>query len=220
MQKAFLFAVPAVIIGLAACNKTSQEKANETSANIKQETSEAVQDIKENAQDAAANVKEESREAVANIKENANEAIKDIKQEAGQAGANIREGADVARSDAKKTSDELRAEGREAGTSVKTEARQTGRDISEALGMDQARTKADGKLNESIRAALNANKTTARDDDDISLETDNGKVQLKGTVTTEDMKKEIASVVRKVAGTTNVTDNVKVADRIGAGSND
>lgn len=224
MQKAFLFVVPAVIIGLAACNKTSQEKANESASNIRQETKEAVQDIQEGAQNAAAKVKEESREAVSDIKENSAEAAREIRQEGAKAGENIREGtsakSDQARDNAKKASDALRAEGSDAADKAKVEARQTGRDISEALGLDQARTQTDKQLNERIRAALSANAITARDDDDVSLETDNGNVQIKGTVTTEDMKKEIAGVVRKVAGITNVTDKVKVADRVGAKSND
>lgn len=198
MQKAFLFAVPAVMLGLAACNKTSQEKANESAANVREETREAVKDIKENAQDAAAKVKEESREAVADIKQGAANAIQDVKQAGGRAGDDIKEGANTAR----------------------TEARQTGRDIKEALGMDQAKTAADGKLNDRIRAALNANAVTARDDDDIALITNDGSVRIKGTVTTEAVKKEIAKVVRDVAGMTKVNDDVKVADRVGAGSND
>lgn len=220
MQKAFLFAVPAVMLGLAACNKTSQEKANESAANVREETREAVKDIKENAQDAAAKVKEESREAVADIKQGAANAIQDVKQAGGQAGENIKEGANTARTDADKTSDELRAEARQTNRDAKTEARQTGRDIKEALGMDQAKTDADGKLNDRIRAALNANAVTARDDDDIALITNDGSVRIKGTVTTEAVKKEIAKVVRDVAGMTKVNDDVKVADRVGAGSND
>ena len=224
MQKAFLFAVPAVILGLVACNKTSQEKANETASSVKQEATEAIQDIKENAQDAAAKVKEESREAVSDIKEGAANATDKIRDEAAKAGNGIRgttseKSAKLAK-DADKTTDELRAEGRQTADNGKVEARQTNRDIHEALGLDQGRTKADEKLNESIRAALKANKTAARDIDDISLETDNGNVQIKGTVTSEEMKKEIAATVRKVAGLTKVTDKVNVADRVGAGSND
>jgi osmotically-inducible protein OsmY len=191
MQKAFLFALPAVILGLAACNKTSREKADETAAKVQQEAKEAVKDIKETAGEAAATVKEDSREVVADVKESAAKAADKIRDEAGK-----------------------------AGSEVKAEARQAGRDISDALGLDQARTKADEKLNRSIRAALKANKVAARDIDDIALETDNGNVQIKGTVTTEEVKKEIASTVRKVAGLTKVTDKVNVADRVGAGSND
>lgn len=224
MQKAFLFAVPAVIFGLVACNKTSREKANETAANVQQETKEAIQDIKENANDAAAKVKEESREAVADIKEGAANAADKIRDEAGKAGENIRgttseKSAKVSK-DEGKTSDELRAEARQTGNDAKVEARQTNRDMHEALGLDQGRTKADEKLNETIRAALKANKIAVRDIDDISLETDNGSVQIKGTVTTDEVKKEIAATVRKVAGLTKVTDKVNVADRVGAKSND
>jgi osmotically-inducible protein OsmY len=226
MRNALLYAMSMALIGFTGCNKSSQEKASEKSAEVREDADKAMQDIKEDAQKAAAKVQEQAREAVQDIKENAADARKNIANEADKAGNAVsnavdgdkrRTDADV-RDDAREAKNDAKAESRQTGRDAKVEARQTNRDVHEALGMDQGRTEADKKLNDRIRAALKNAKT--REAGDVTLETVNGHVQLKGTVASEDAKKDIASVARKVAGLTHVTDDIKVAERVGQGAND
>jgi osmotically-inducible protein OsmY len=200
MHRALLLAVSGALLGFTACNKSSQEKASEKSAEVRQDADKAMQDIKEDAQKASAKVEDEAKQAAKDIKEKASDARKDIAKESGKA------------------SDSVRNEKGEK--TVKGEARQTSRDMKEALGMDQGKTEADKKLNERIRTAIKANKVAARDADDVTLVTEDGHVRLKGTVASEEAKKEIASAARKVAGLTKVNDDVKVAERVGQGAND
>lgn len=237
MRNALLFAMSTALIGFTGCNKSSQEKASEKSAEVRHDAEKAMQDIKEEAQKAAEKVQDQARDAAKDIRENAADARKDIAKEAGKAGDAInnavgtndhRTDADAG-ADARQADKGIKAESREADRAtqaesrqtvrdIKTEARQTNRDLHEALGMDQGRTDADKKLNDRIRAALKNNRTPEAGD--VSLETVNGHVQLKGTVASEGAKKDIASVARKVAGLTHVTDDIKVADRVGQGAND
>jgi osmotically-inducible protein OsmY len=226
MRNALLFAMSTALIGFTGCNKSSQEKASEKSAEVRQDADKAMQDIKEEAQKAADKVQDQAREAVKDIKENAADARNKIANEtdrnanAVNASATADERRADARDDARDVKNGAKAESRQTGNDMKTEARQTNRDLHEGLGMDQGRTEADKKLNDRIRAALKNDKQASRDAGDVTLETVNGHVKLKGTVASEDAKKDVASVARKVAGLTHVTDDIKVAERVGQGNND
>lgn len=228
MHRAMLFALSSALIGFTGCNKSSQEKASEKSAEVRQDADKAMQDIKENAQKAAEKVQKEAGQAVNEIKSNAADAREKIANEAGKAGDAVRNTADKddrtvsngTRSDAREAKNDAKAEARQTNRDVQTEARQTNRDLHEGLGMDQGKTAADNKLNDRIRAAFKRNTVATRDGGDVTLETRDGHVKLKGTVASEEAKKEIASVARKVAGLTHVTDDIKVAERVGQGNND
>jgi osmotically-inducible protein OsmY len=209
MQRTLLFALSATLIGFTGCNKSSREKASEKSAEVRQDADKAMQDVKEDAQKAADKVEKDAKQAVGEIKENAAAAREKIANEAGKASDEVRGSAD-------KEDKSVKTEPRQ--TTVKTEARQTDRDVHEALGLDQGKTAADKKLNDRIRAALKRDGT--RDAGDVTLETRNGHVRLKGTVASEEAKGAIASQARKVAGLTHVTDDIKVAERVGQGSTD
>lgn len=228
MQRALLFALSATLIGFTGCNKSSQEKASEKSAEVRKDADKAMEEVKENAQKATDKVEKEAKQAAGEIKENAADARQKIANEAGKAGDAVRNSADKddktvrtdARDDGRTAKNDAKAEARQTDRDVKTEARQTNRDVHEALGMDQGKTAADKKLNDRIRAALKRDKTAARDAGDVTLETRDGHVRLKGTVASEDAKKAIASEARKVAGLTHVSDDIKVAERVGQGSSD
>lgn len=213
MHRVLLFALSSALIGFTGCNKSSQEKASEKSAEVRKDADKAMQDIKENAQKASDKVEKDAKQAAGEIKENAADAREKIAKETGKLGDSTRDRSGEAKNDAK-------AEARQTNRDVKTEARQTNRDVHEALGMDQSKTTADKKLNERIRAALKRDKTAARDAGDVTLETRDGHVRLKGTVASEEAKKAIASQARKVAGLTHVSDDIKVAERVGQGSTD
>jgi len=211
MHRTLLFALSATLIGFTGCNKSSREKASEKSAEVRQDADKAIQDVKENAQKAADKVEKDAKQAVGEIKENAAAAREKIANEAGKA-------SDAVRGSADKDDKSVKTETRQTNRDIKTEARQTNRDVHEALGMDQGKTAADKKLNDRIRAALKRDGT--RDAGDVTLETRDGHVRLKGTVASEEAKSAIASQARKVAGLTHVTDDIKVAERVGQGSTD
>jgi osmotically-inducible protein OsmY len=226
MLRLSLFALSMALIGFTACNKSSQEKANEKSAAVREDAEKAAQDIKENAQDAAAKVKEEAREAASDIKKDASNAAENIRDEAGKANSAVRntdkgdQASAKVREESRQASKDVREEARQTNGDIKTEARQTARDVREALGIDKGKTDADDKLNNRIRDALKADNATVHEGSDVVLETVNGHVHVRGTVASEDAKKEIASVARKVAGLTHVSDEMKVAERVGAGPRD
>ncbi|MBW8889078.1 MAG: BON domain-containing protein [Fibrobacteres bacterium] len=226
MQRALLFALSATLIGFTGCNKSSREKASEKSADVRQDADKAMQEVKDNAQKAADKVEKDAKQAVGEIKENAADAREKIANEASKGSDAVRNSTDKdgktvrtdSRDDARQAKNDAKAEARQTNRDTKTEARQTNRDVHEALGMDQGKTAADKKLNDRIRAALKREGT--RDAGDVTLETRDGHVRLKGTVASEDAKKAIASQARKVAGLTHVTDDIKVAERVGQGSTD
>ncbi len=226
MERALLFALSATLIGFTGCNKSSQEKASEKSAEVRQDADKAMQEVKENAQKAADKVEKDAKQAVGEIKENAADARQKIANEASKGSDAIRNSADKddktvrtdSRDDAREAKNDAKAEARQTNRDVNTEARQTNRDVHEALGMDQGKTAADKKLNDRIRASLK--RAGTHDAGDVTLETRDGHVRLKGTVASEEDKKAIASQARKVAGLTHVTDDIKVAERVGQGSTD
>jgi len=226
MQRTLLFALSATLIGFTGCNKSSQEKASEKSAEVRQDADKAMQEVKENAQKAADKVEKDAKQAVGEIKENAADAREKIANEASKGSDAIRNSADKddrtvrtdSRDDARAAKNDAKAEARQTNRDVNTEARQTNRDLHEALGLDQGKTAADKKLNDRIRAAFK--RAGTRDAGDVALETRDGHVRLKGTVASQEEKEAIASQARKVAGLTHVTDDIKVAERVGQGSSD
>lgn len=122
-----------------------------------------------------------------------------------------------AKRDAEGTSGEA---AQSAAEKTEEEARQTGRDIGELFAGDKGKTDADKALTSRIRTALKNDKAAAKEASDINIDTENGVVRLTGTVATADDKKEIARVAGTAAGTAKVRDEIKVAERVGAGSND
>jgi osmotically-inducible protein OsmY len=239
MHRALLFALSSALIGFTGCNKSSQDKASEKSAEVRKDADKAMQDIKENAQKAADKVEKDAKQAAGEIKENAADARQKIANEAAKGSDAVRSTADKddrsarndargeardakndAKTEARQTNRDIKTETRQTDRDARAEARQTNRDVHEALGMDQGATASDKKLNDRIRAALKRDKTAARDAGDVTLETRDGHVRLKGTVASEEAKKAIASEARKVAGLTHVTDDIKVAERVGQGNND
>ena len=217
MHRTLGIAVSAMIAvsGLSACNKAARQEKEDAAAakatEVKEEAKAAVSEVKEGAENAAAEVKDKSASAAQDIKEGAQDAAHAVKQEAVKAGTAIKEGAQTAGA-AIKTGAET------VGAKVKEETRQTARDVQAAVAADRGKTPADEALTKKIRAALKADKVAAREASDVGIETNDGKVRLIGTVASEESKKEIARVAGKVAGTAQVTDEVKVAERVGAKS--
>lgn len=85
---------------------------------------------------------------------------------------------------------------------------------------DRGKTEADKKVSERVREALKADKTLADDASDIHISTVNGEVNLTGTVATAEAAKAIGKVASTVAGAKKVDNDIKVTERIGAGTRD
>lgn len=152
------------------------------------------------------------------------EAKREGDEAARQAGDDVREGGgqltDKAAEEARQTTRDI-GEGADAATGkVREEARQTSRDVKEAMAMDDAKTDADKQIISRIRTALRADKVAAAESRDVRIIAKDGKVTLEGTVASQEAKDGIARVSRKIAGATRVDDEVKVAERVGAGSSD
>ena len=52
----------------------------------------------------------------------------------------------------------------------------------------------------------------------MRIEAENGKVELEGTVTSQEAKAKISRIASRLAGAKNVTDGVKVAEQVGTGN--
>jgi osmotically-inducible protein OsmY len=217
-MKAAILAVSA-LIGITACNRETKrdadnsdasakaaEEARQTNRDVKEGTGAAVDSIrgenKEDRESMSGKARDESRQAGRDVKEGAGKATDKTKEEARQAGRDVKEGA------------------KDVGSKIKEEARQASRDVGETLGGDRGVTEADKKTLTRIRSALRKDKETAKEADDVKITVDNGKVNLRGTVTTAEVKKDMARVASDIAGSTKVVDDVKVAERVGAGTND
>lgn len=196
--------VIAAMIWITGCNREAKQDQSESSgeAAARQTEEEARQtgrDMEEAGKQSGSKVEEEGRQTSRDIKEGAEKAGAKTQEEARQSGRDIKEGAQA------------------AGSKTKEEARQTSRDIKEAVSGDQAKTDADKQLNARIREALKKDKAVASEADDVDIRTENGKVELQGTVTSKEAKQEIARIAGDIAGKTMVQDKVKVAERVGTG---
>jgi X-X-X-Leu-X-X-Gly heptad repeat protein len=189
-------------------------------------------DVREGAGQLTDKTKEEARQTNRDIREGADK----VGSSEGPAGRDVHardvnDGADKATEGAGQLTDKTKEEARQtnrdikegadaASGKVREEARQTNRDLKEAVGMDEGETAADKQLITRIRTALKADKDVAAEARDIRIEAENGEVDLEGTVTSKEIKDGIVRVARKIAGATKVDDEMKVAERVGAGASD
>lgn len=195
-----------------ACNREAKRDADASDAvrNDAQSASESArQDAREAGNDASAaadragdKAAEEARQTGRDIKEGSNEAGSKVNEEARQTGRDIKEGANA------------------AGAKVGEEARQTSRDIKGYMKADDAASTGDREILNRIRAALKTDAETAKEAGDISISVNQGKVSLFGTVTSTDTKAEMIRLAEKEKGVVRVTEEIKIAERVGAGSRD
>lgn len=123
-------------------------------------------------------------------------------EEARQAGRDIKEGASA------------------AGAKIGEEARQASRDVKGYMKADDAASAGDREILDRIRKAFKSDAETAKEAGDISISVNQGKVSLFGTVTSTDTKAEMIRIAEKEKGVVRVTEEIKIAERVGAGSRD
>lgn len=185
----------AAMIGFTACNREAKRE-DEAAAR------EAAREAEAGAVNAGDAASREARQTGNDIREGAGQLTDKAAEEARQSGRDIREGAGALTDKAKE------------------EARQTNRDIKEAMALDDGKTAADKQMITRIRGALKNDKEVAAESRDVRIIAKDGKVSLTGTVTSKEAKDGIARISREIAGATKVDDEVKVAERVGAGSSD
>lgn len=180
------------LIGMTACNKDNRQGA------------------KDKASDAASSAAEEGRQTGRDIGQAADTAAGAVREESRQSARDIKEGAAKAKSGAGTAMDSVGSKSRQAADAMKT-----------AMGKDEAKTASDKKLNEKFRNALGKSKTVpASEKNDVAAHTDHGKMQLTGTVSSAETKREIGRIADDVAGKSKVKDDMKVAERVGTGPAD
>lgn len=217
-----------VMIGMTACNKKSEESA---SKDIREESGEAIQDIKETAQASAEKVREEAAQTTRDIKEGADKAVSKVKEESRQATRDAKEGTQTAAEKTREESRQATRDTKEGASNVKQEARQTARDIDEAARNsvalakaprpgDVGATKVDEQIIARIRAELSKHNDISSEVKDIAIKADNGKITLNGTVTSSEIRREMARITGKEEGVKSVNNELKVAERVGAGTSD
>jgi osmotically-inducible protein OsmY len=74
----------------------------------------------------------------------------------------------------------------------------------------QGVTEMDKNLGQKIMQELQTDAALAGQISGITLNADNGKIMLRGTVKSEDQKKSIETAVQRVAGVTSVENNIRV----------
>lgn len=210
-MKVPLLAISAMIV-LTACNRegkrdtdAAEAARNDTqsmSENARQEGREMGNEAAGAADRAGDKAAEEARQSGRDVKEGSKEAASKVKEEARQTGRDIKEGANA------------------AGAKVGEEARQASRAVKGMLEGDNAATAKDKEIITRIRAAWSKDAEAAKESDDVDIAVDKGAVVLKGTVTSTDTRKEMARIAKKESGVTKVTNEIKLAERVGAGSGD
>lgn len=239
-MKAAIFTV-AAIIGFIGCNKEAKRDADGSvgdaaARNAVEETRQTAGDVKEGAQPnggAMANESSRANEnsrasggALDNETSKANESSKAAADELmakGQRSETRIVGSDSSNKiveETRQTSRDIGEGAAAAASKTKEEARQTSRDIGEVFAGDKSKTDADKALTGRIRTALKNDKAAAKEASDVNIDTDNGVVSLTGTVGSAEDKREIARVAMDVAGKAKVRNEIKVAERVGSGSND
>jgi osmotically-inducible protein OsmY len=103
---------------------------------------------------------------------------------------------------------------------VGEEARQTSRDLKRTFEGDNAVTAKDKDIITRIRTGWSKDPETAKEADDLDVSVENGAVLLKGTVTSAETRTDAVRIAEKTSGVTRVTEEIKVAERVGAGSRD
>ncbi|MDB5105135.1 MAG: hypothetical protein JWP91_2824 [Fibrobacteres bacterium] len=233
-MKAAILAISA-IIGMTACNREAKRDANDASAKTAEEARQTNRDVKEGADNAAnstdkaaADTRDEAAKAA--DKDHYNNSgtsaiIDSLRGEKGAATGKATEGGKTAsgkvNEESRQSTRDVKEGAQTVGGKIQEEARQTTRDVGDVVGGDKGVTEADKKTLTRLRAALKDDKKASKDADDVKITVDNGKVRLHGTVASPEAKKEIARVAGKVAGgASKVSDEMKVTERVGAGSND
>lgn len=226
-MKAAIAAISAMI-WITGCNKEADREngnAGESAAReAAEESREAGTELNEAGKPAGSKVGDGARRTGTDAGESGNKADIEIGEEARQTGRNV-EGpgkvGDKIREESRQTGRDIREGADRAGAKAGEEARQTGRDLGEAMARgDAGKTDADRQLTARIRAALKADKDVAAEAGDVRIRTENGSVNLVGTVTSKDAKEDIARIAGDIAGKAKVDDDLKVAERVGAGTGD
>jgi hyperosmotically inducible periplasmic protein len=76
--------------------------------------------------------------------------------------------------------------------------------------MDQGNSQTDLKITQQIRQAVMADDSLSFNAKNVKIITSNGKVTLRGVVNNDEERKTIDDQAKKVAGSTNVTDEIEV----------
>jgi osmotically-inducible protein OsmY len=233
----------AAMIGLTACNRESKREGDAAAREAGEESREAARQAEAGAVKTEDAASREARQTGNDVREGAGQLTDKTAEEARQTNRDIREGADKVGSsegpagrdvharDVSEGADKATEGARQSTRDVKEgagvltdkakeEARQTNRDIKEAVGMDEGKTAADKQLVARIRTALKGDKDVAVEAREVRIESENGKVELEGTVTSKEAKDAIVRIARNIAGATKVDDELKVAERVGAGTSD
>jgi osmotically-inducible protein OsmY len=234
-MRAMILAVSS-LIWVTACNKDNKDANRDNAsaaAQAKEESKQTAQDAGKAADNAAGKAGDKASAAAdkANggakgqegtgvyAKQGTSTIIDSIRGETRQGEARKGTGAaDKIGDESRQSARDAREGATKAGNKVAEETRQTTGDIKDALAGDRGRTAADKKLTARIRTALKKDKDVARDAGDVNIDTENGKVRLRGTVTSKEAKSQIARIASDIAGKAKVDDDVKVAERVGAGT--
>lgn len=194
-MKAAILAMSALVgmMGMTACNREAKDGgeggASNTTEKIKEEARETGREIGQATDKAVDKTKEETRQAARDVKEGAEKLVSKTEQGAKQAGGAAKE---------KEGAAKQAAGGLMPG--------------------DDAETDSDRQLVAKIRMQLAADKEIASEARDVRIDADSGKVELEGTVTSQEAKAKIGRVVGRLAGPKNVKDELKVAEQVGTGN--
>lgn len=212
-MKAPLLAISAMIV-FTACNREAnrESRAADGTARIAPDTSLSDQ------------ARREGREMDKDASGAANRTGDKAAEEARQAGRDIKEGADKAGSkvgeEARQTGRDIKEGANKAGAKVGEEARQTSRDVKGYLKADDAASAGDRAILNGIRKGWTNDAETVKEAGDVFISVNQGKVSLFGTVTSADAKSEMIRIAEKEKGVVRVTEEIKIAERVGAGSGD
>jgi osmotically-inducible protein OsmY len=209
-MKVSLLAISAMIV-FTACNREAKRDADASNATVRtgddsltlsEKARNEGREMENDASRAANKTGEEARQAGRDIKEGSQEAGSKVKEEARQTGRDIKEGANA------------------AGAKVGEEARQASRDVKGYMKADDAASAGDKEILTRIRKAWKSDAETAKEAGDISVSVNQGKVALFGTVTSAETKADMIRIAEKEKGVVRVTEEIKIAERVGAGSGD
>jgi osmotically-inducible protein OsmY len=155
----------------------------------------------------------------------------EMRQSARDAGEGVDKASSKAKEETRQSARDTKEGAQKAGSRISEEARQTARDIDQGARNaaayvrgqqpgDSGATEADRQLIVHVRGNLSKYNTVSLEARDIAIKSDKGKIILVGTVTSSEIKADMARHAREVSGVKTVVNDLKVADRVGAGSSD
>ena len=206
-------AVAAGGLALAGCSRADREEVKADAQTATANAQQAASEVKADATQVASEMKADVKQAGTEVKADAQQAGAEMKADARQAGAEIK-------ADAQKAGETIRDKAQEITASAETKANAANEKMKDKASelkadagnmVDKAKVAvADGTITASIKAEFAKDPVLkARD---INVDTEQGRVSLRGTAPSAEAKAKATQLANSVSGVVSVSNQLTVSN--------